>query len=386
MKCCRTMFSLAAALALAGCSPEAPERLAARAEAAYADGQWAKAISAYEQLAAQTGGDAITYCNLALAAWRAQDFDYARTCLAKALTFNVGDATAERCRELQGILAEESGDAPAAAKIYRELLQARDGALRLRVRSRLARLFADKNCLDGAFALLLGAANESPSDATTLYNLGKLCLREPLNLRREALDWLGQAERQLPEGSPQRVNAHNFVGRLTDNLERLRQVPPAAGDAASAAESLKKSDKARHDRRWTSAETWAEKATAQDPSSFEAALALGQIRAQNNRKEQALKAYDAALVLQYRSTVARMEAASLAFGMKNYAKAAEYLRPALAVEPKNTALARLMAKILYSQRRFAEARLWGEYYLSLAPEDAKYRDWVKSLPETLPDA
>lgn len=370
---------------LAGCAPETPERLSVRAEEAYAAGQWAKAIAAYERLLETAGESPVTYRNLALAAYRAQDFGYARAMLGKALALAPSGPEAERCRELRGMMAEEERDVANAARVYRGLTMAKDAEVRVRARSRLARLYADQGRPDGAFALLLASADERPTDAVTLYNLGKLCLREPINLRRAALDYLRQAERLLPADAGQLRDARNYVSRLEANLARLRRVPPATGDARASAEALRQARDAKARRRWKSAEAFAEKAAKTDPSSFDAALELGRICAQNGRREEALKAYDAALALSHDAVRARAEAAQLAYDAKAYDAAAGYLRPALVVEPRNPALADLMARILYSQRRHADARVWGERYLGLAALDGRqaeaYRKWVESLPE-----
>lgn len=374
------------ALALwVGCSPETPERLSVRAEEAYAAGQWAKAIAAYERLLETAGASPVTYRNLALAAYCAQDTEYAKAMVAKALALNPSGAEAERCREVQGMILEEEKDVAGAARLYRGLATAQDAEVRVRTRSRLARLYADQGRPDGAFALLLASANERPTDATTLYNLGKLCLREPINLRRAALDYLRQAERLLPKEAPALRDARKYVARLEANLARLRQVPPAPGDAKASAEALRKAREAKERRRWKSAEEFAQQAAKADPSSFDAALELGRTCAQNGHREEALKAYDAALALRPEAVPARAEAAQLAYDAKAYDAAAAYLRPALVVEPRNPALADLMARILYSQRHHADARVWGERYLSLAnlseQQAAAYRKWVGSLPE-----
>ncbi len=379
------LFFACLLVAVMGCSRETPEMVSLRAEEAYATAQWPKAIALYERLLVLAGENPVTYCNLALAAYRAQDTEYAKKMAAKALSLGISGVEAERCRELQGMILEAEKDLTGAARIYRGLATAQDPEVRVRVRSRLARLYADHGRNDSAFALLLASLNERPTDATTLYNLGKLCLREQINLRRAALDCLRQAERLLPPTSGQLRDAQTYVKRLDANLARLRQVPPATKDAKAAAEALQKARDAKARRRWKSAESFAEQAAKADPSSFEAALEWGRTCAQNGHREQALKAYNAALALRYDAVQARAEAARLAYDTKAYTEAANYLRPALVAEPKNPALADLMARILYSQRRHAEARVWGEFYLSLAnltqPQAEAYRKWVKSLPE-----
>ncbi len=369
-----------AALA-AGCAPETPERLSVRAEEAYAAGDYAKAIAAYERLLAVDGEDATTYANLALAALGAQDTAYAKRCAEKALALQNAGPLAETARELLGMVAEEEKDAAGAARIYRGLTDAQDAGVRGRARSRLARLYADQGRADGALALLLAAANETPTDAATLYNLGSLCVREPLRLRQAALDYFRQAERLLPKGGREQRTAKDWVTRLEANLARLRQVPPSAGDAAACAEQLRLAQEAMAKKRWRSAETYARKAAEADPSDFGAALALGRSCARNGHREAALKAYDAALALRPASADARAEAAQLAYEAKRYGDAADYLRPLLVVQPRNRFIADLMMRILTAQRKLADARVWGEYYLALDPKaPASYRKWVQSLP------
>lgn len=373
---------LALAALLAGCAPETPERLSVRAEEAYAAGDYGKAIAAYERLLEVAGEDAMTYANLAQCALAAQDYDYARRCAEKTVAIAVSGPTAERAAEMLGIVAEERQETEAAAKYYRALANASDKQVRVRARSRLAGIYAAQKRTDSALALLLEAYNERPEDAVTLYNLGRLCVDAPLRLRQAALDYFRMAERQLPEGSPERKDARNWVTRLEANLARLRQVPPSTGDAKRCAALLEQVKDAKARKRWRSAETLAKQAAEADPANFDAALELGRTCAQNNHPDAALRAYDAALALRPGAAEAHAEAAQLAYDAKRYADAAAYLRPLLAAQPRNRAAADLMMRILYAQRKFPDARVWGEYYLTLTPKAPEaYRKWVRSLPE-----
>ena len=374
------LAALVAAFA-AGCAPETPERVSAQAEDAYAAGDYAKAITAYERLLAMHGEDATIYANLALAALGAQDTAYAKRAAEKALALQNTGPQAETARELLGMVAEAGNDKAEAAKIFRGLTDAENLEVRTRARSRLARLYAEQGRVDGALALLLAAANEAPTDATTLYNLGALCVREPLRLRQAALDYFRQAERLLPQNVRERKKAKDWVTRLEANLARLRQLPPNAGDAKTCAEQLRLAKEATAKKRWRSAETAARKAAEADPSSFEAALAWGRAGARNGHRDIALRAYDAALALRPASAEARAEAAQLAYDAKRYADAANYLRPLLVAQPRNRFIADLMMRILTAQRKLPDARVWGEFYLALdASAPDSYRKWVQSLP------
>ena len=377
-----SLIAMAAVAAFfAGCAPDTPERLSAEAEAAYSAGEYGKAIAAYERLLEVSGEDAMTYANLAQCALGAQDLEYAKTCADKALTLEGEGPTAERARELSGMAAEARQDFTAAARAYRAFLTSDDTTLRTRVRSRLARLYAKQKRADSALAMLLAAYGEAPQDALTLYNLGLLCVNEPLRLRQSALDYFRLAERTLPEGTPERAKAKTWITRLESNLNRLRQVPPSPGNTRKGAEYLRKARENMDRKRWRSAEDYARQATQADPANFDAALTLGRLCTQNNHQSDALEAYEAALVLRSTSPEARYEAARLAYTMKRYGDAANFLRPLLLTQPKNLSAADLMMRILYAQQKGADARVWGEYCLALMPNATEtYRKFVDSLP------
>ncbi len=375
-------WMLAMAIGLVGCAPESAEQLSHEAEAAYASGEFPRAIKHYEALIAEDGDTSLSHYNLALSAYRAQDYAYARQAAEKAASLAMDPEQSERCRELQGMVAEANKDLAGAAKFYRALLTAKDPVLKVRVHSRLARIYAQQNRLDGAFALLLSAANERTPDGATLYNLGKLCVREPFQLRSAAVDYFRQAERLLPKGTPQLRDAKDMIARLEANLKRLQTLPPNAGDTKASQAALKKAKDAQAKKRWTTAEKEAKAAMKADPSNFDAALLCARICTQNNKRTDAQKAFDAAIALRSSSVEARLEAADLAYSTKRYEDALTLLRPALVVQPKNITLADKMMRILAAQNKHADARVWGEYVLTLNPNATQaYRNWVLNLPE-----
>jgi tetratricopeptide (TPR) repeat protein len=380
----KPMFVVAASslLLLAGCGQESPEVLSQRAEKAYGEAQYSKTITAYERLLTVNGESPITYNNLALAAYQAQDYSYAIKMAEKALSLGPDTETTDACYELLGMVAEKEKDYPRAATYYRKVLGSPNTALRVRVHSRLAKIYAEQTHYDAALALLLNAQEMNPMDATTLFNLGMLCKHEAVNLRQSALDWFRQAERMLPEGSDKRKEANNQVRRLDAYLTSLKQVPAVTGNASSCANFLKQMQSEVKRKNFKSAENLARKAMTADPSNYEAALELGRICKKNKRNKDALKAYDTAIALRPNAVDARYEAAQIAFDTKQYKTAADYLRPALVANPKSRAQADLMGRILFYQRQKINAKLWYERALRLTPNaDEKYRSWVQQLPE-----
>lgn len=384
----RAFILTAALLALgaAGCSDDNPAKVAEEAKKAYEGQRWSEAISAYEHLSRLTDGDPAVGYSLALAAYRAGDYPYARDILdqisAKA---TVGTPTAALCAELRGMVCEAQKDTDQAMTVFRGLvLSDADTSIRVRACSRLAAIYAGQQRTDAALALLLHASNLDPDNATVLFNIGRLCMKDPPALHRAALDAMTKAERLLPDGTPEAKEAANAVSRLTGYLKRTAKTPPAGGDAKSCRNFMAKAETARGKRQWTTAEENAKKAHEADPASFDAALLLARIARQNNHRDTALKAYGDAISLRPDSVDAAYEAAALAYQAKLYTEALGYLRPAVAAVPRKSLQADLMTRILFAQRRNADARIWGEYYLSLitqhsAARDA-YRKWVDSLP------
>lgn len=373
--------------AVAGCSPERPEAVSQRAESAYASGHYGRAISSYEQLLALTGENAATYYNLALSSLAAQDTAAARRAAEQSLKLAPEGVIADGCQEILGMAAEAVKEPQVAVGHYRKALQSSDTALRVRVCSRLARIYAEQKRPDAALALLLMASNLAPQGDMTLYgmtlfNLGKLCVDEPLRMYQEALDSFAMAERVLPENSPQAKEARNRVKQLEQHLARLNQVPPSPRNAKACREAMKNLREAKLKKRWRTAEEAAEKAAKADPSSFEAALEWARMCVQNNHRDKALKAYEQAIMRKSNDVEARHEAARLACDLKDYEAAARFLRPAVVNQRRNIALVDRMTRIVAARKQPADARLWGEYYLSLDEKATEgYRKWVEGLPE-----
>lgn len=376
-------FSLFIALLLSvGCAPDSAENLSLRAEKAYAEGQYSKAISAYEQILNVDGESPITYNNLALSAFQTQDYSYAIKMAEKALSLGPDTETTDACYEILGMVAEQEKDYTRAASYYRKAINSPNTALKVRIHSRLAKIYVAQQHYDAALALLITAQELNAMDAATLYNLGMLCRHEAVNLRQAALDCFRQAEHLLPAGTQKQKDAHNQVTRLDAYLTSLKQLPAISGNAKSCESFLKQMRDAQKRKNFKTAEGLARKAADADPSNYDAVLELARLCAQNKNTKNALKAYDTAIALRPDSATARIEAARIAYDTKQYKAAADYLRPALMTNPKSSAQADLMGRILYSQHQKTNAKMWFERYLRLAPNaNSKYREWVKQLPE-----
>ncbi len=379
-----SIFSLviASSILVCGCGDESTQALSIKAESAYASGDYTKALKFYEKVHASEGESATTYINLGVTALGAQDYEFARDSAERAKRLAMTAQEAELATELLGMVAEARKDIPQAIRYYRELRHAATQEIRLRAHSRLARIYTEGEKYDAAFALLLSAYSAQLADGLTTYNLGKLCTRPSMQLRAAALDYFRQAERLLPDMSEQKRDAKDMIARLEANLKRLQPLPPSGGNAQACEASLKKARAEKKAKRWRSAEQHAAKAMTADPTNVEAALEYAEICIHNNNTTAAKKAYDAALVLQPNNVEIRKKAASLALNTKRFEDALTILRPALVINATDTNLVYSMAYALAGQKKYVEARIWGEYMLELNPKlDAAYHKWVQSLPE-----
>lgn len=370
------------ALFLFGCTSETEETLSLRAEKAYAEKAYSKAIAYYEKLLEISGESPITYNNLALAAYQTQDYSYAIKMAEKALALGPKTEIVDACYELLGMVAEAEKDYPRAATYYRKTLASPDAALKVRTHSRLANVYMEQAHYDAALALLLTAMEINPADPTTAYNFGILCEHEAVNLRQAALDSFRLALRILPSDSPKHKSAALHVQRLEAYLNRLKNLPTITGDASACAAALKQMRKAVKNKNYKTAVDCARTATEADPSNFEAALELARLYKTTKNTAASLKSYDKAIALRPNAVATRAEAAGVAFDAKKYKDAANYLRPALVVDPTNRLTADQMARILYGQKQRVNAKLWFERYLRLDPNAKEaYRRFVKQLPE-----
>ena len=121
-----------------------------------------------------------------------------------------------------------------------------------------------------------------------------------------------------------------------------------------------------------------------DPLAFNAAFGLGTVYRIQEQRAEAMEAFKRAAAINPGHQDSYLQAAELAFQLKRYDEAEKILDRAIARSPYNPASAELMARIRYAQTRLAEARAYGEFYLSvLRPNDKNrpaYEKWVQALP------
>ncbi|MDO4527779.1 MAG: hypothetical protein Q4C03_03220 [bacterium] len=372
-----------------GCSQESSQELSAQASQHYNSGDYVHAVKALQAINEEHGETPENWQNIAVAAYQSKDYSYAARAAQSGLTLlsitgEASTSTTERKDALTEILAmarEAEGNLEEAVRLYYELTTAETKAIKLTAKSRLANLFLEQNKPDAALALLLSAQKNEASNATTNYNLAKLC-NETFMLHREALDFYRMADHFLPTTVPQKKIVASEIARLTANSDQLRPKPPATGNISECKKAIADYEKAKRKGHFKSAESYAVKALKADPSNYQAAINLITFSKQQKNSAVALETYHHALLINPTDLDLRVKAAAYALEMKRYDEALTFLRPVLVANlPKYKASIYQMMTILVKQGKRDEARAWGEYYLMVAPETPeRNRTFIKGLP------
>jgi len=164
-----------------------------------------------------------------------------------------------------------------------------------------------------------------------------------------------------------------------EELDALRRDPDLA------ARRLHEGIDAQCARQFTKALKCYRDALAADPLTFNAAFGLGKLYRDLKQPAEALEAFKRAAAINPAHQDSQLQAAGLAIQLKRYDEAERILDLAIARSPFTPESADLMARIRHAQGRYAEARAYGQFYLSLLlPEDqgrAAYEKWVNALPK-----
>jgi tetratricopeptide (TPR) repeat protein len=373
-----------------GCSSDSEEEMNAQALQHHKNGEYEKALTAFQSLQDEYGETPETWQNIAVTAYQGKDYAYAIRAVQNALNLisTTGDnspATIERREALTEILAmarESEGDLEDATRLYYDLTNAQTTSIRVSAKSRLAQLFLNQGKSDAALAFLLSALKDDERNALTNYNLAKLC-NETLKCYDKAYEFYRTAYEHLPDESRQKQIADAEIKRL--ELNRNDWYPmPAKGNASKCKKAIESYEKAKRSKRFKTAENYAKQALDADPSSHLAAVNLITIAKQNKNVATAIKTYQHAFLIKPNDNDLRIKAEKYAFENKRYEDAIAFLRPVLITKPQQLeypAKIYQMMNLLVKQKKRDVARAWGEYYLTInpyAPEEN--RRFIKNLP------
>lgn len=372
-------------LLLGGCGADSGQNDLRRGMAAFAEQNYPEAIACLTRASQRVADSPDLYYHLGCAHLLKGELDPAAAAFQAA--FDLDPKHGETLAGL-GQLAYYTKELPKAQIFFRQALEAEVASddARASILNGLALTEAALKRNDQARLCLLRAQQASRRYAPAFYNLGALYLNA-FALREEALDQFELFVRLADAGSPYQEKARNQISRLRGALERARaeELDALRRDPDLAARRLHEGVEAQIARQIPKALKCYRDTLAADPLTFSAAYGLGKLHRDQKQTAEALDAFKRAAAIQPAHLESHLEAAELALQLKRYDEAERILDRAIARSPFTPKSADIMARIRHAQGRYAEARAYGEFYLSLVRPDAKgraaYAKWVSDLPK-----
>ncbi len=378
-----TVFLLAALVFSSGCREKTHDDLIEKGMEAFRENQFVDAIRFFEEASQTVADQPELFYNLGLSYYRRGEFDSAEKAFQKALALDPAHLSA---REFSAAIAIDRRNYGAAQTILRPLFASDlDKASRARVGARLAQAYYGMNRPDAAHAVLLSVNAQAPTDPVPAYNLGQLYMAK-YKLLPEARDYFSLYLAAAPADDPQRQKAEASLSRIDGQIERLKtEQAKFTRDTVLAAKHLQTAAAAQRNRQWADAEKAFKDALRADPLSAEAGSGLAALLELAGREKDAFEAWqDYTRRIDPRNAAALLACARLGAKLKLYGDSIQPLTAYLARNPRDRKQIELMVSLLFNAQRKADARVWGEYYLSLMPENTPgfqaYADWVQTLP------
>lgn len=379
------LFLLGACSLLAcGCGSDSGQSALRQGMAAFKDKNYPEAITCLNRATQRITDSADLYYHLGCAYLEKGELEPATAAFNAAL-----DLQPQHGETLAGLgqIAYYKKDLPKAQAFFERALAAAVSSddAKASILNGLALAQAGQQRNDLARLYLLRAQQVSRMYAPSLYNLASL-YRDVYNLREEALDQFELYLRVADKQDRYFEKGENNVNRLRLNVERTQaeELDALRRDPAAAARLLHEGISAQSTKQYPKAITCYRDALAADPLTFNAAFGLAVIYKRQGQRAEALEAFKRAAAISPGHQDSYLQAAELAVQLKRYDEAEKILDRAVARSPYNPASAELMARIRYAEARLPEARVYGEFYLSLLRGDNKnraaYEKWVRSLP------
>lgn len=362
-----------------GCGGRSGSRLYRQGLAQLRGGDAAAAARTLKRASARLVDSAPLYYHLGAAYYRLENLDGAREAFAAALELDPTDTLSQ---EYLGQIHLQRHEWAQARERFAQAAAARTGPEAARAFTAAAVAEQGDGRLDVACLRLIQALRADPRYAPAHYNLASLC-RDKFQLYGEAIDRFELFTRLVPAG-----DAH--IAKARASMERLRALeggaarPPVRRDPAAAARAFQEGETLRAAHQWSRADVAYNRALAADPLHVEAAYAMGLTASSRGDPRQAGKAFQRAAELAPGRIDPLYQQARVAYDSRNYALAAQVVAEQILPRWHTHAPSiELLALARNAQRRFAEARLFGEYYLELTPGGPRrlqFAAWVDSLP------
>lgn len=372
------------AMGLCGCGSRSGLSSAKRGMTAFKEGQFEKAIEDFTYATSRITNSPELYYNLGVAQLELGQFPQAQAAFSEALKLNPDYSDALAC--MGQIELQQNNLAAASDLLEKALAASATPDAKARVLTSMGLVEAGRKRFDLSRLYYLRAIKENRKYDPAYYNLATL-YRDDFKLKEEALDTFELFVRIANPKNRYYEKAMNNIKPLRNNLERTRANEPDVirRDSPKAAKLLQEGVTAYAMKQYTKAIKCYKDALAADPLTFSAAYGLGKVYQQQGLRSEARDAFQRASEINPNNQDCYCQAADLSLQLRQYSEAAKTLDKAIARSPFNPLSAKLMAKLRYAEGRYPEARLYGEFYLSLIPPKdpgrAAYEKWVNILPK-----
>ena len=351
---------------------------------AFKEGRYEKAIEHLTYATSRITNSPELYYNLGVAHMELGNCAQAQAAFSEAIRLNPEYSDALAC--MGQLELQKDNLLPASDALEKALTCAPSADVKARILTTLGLVEARRKRYDLSRLYYLRAIKENRKYETAYYNLAAL-YRDDYKLYEEALDNFELFVRITQPKNRYYEKAASTIKNLKKIIERTRANEPDAlrRDSPKAAKLLQEGVTAYSMKQLSKSIKCYKDALDADPVTFSAAYGLGKVYQQQRLFPEARGAFKRASEINPNNQDCYCQAADLSIQLRQYGEAVKTLDKAIARSPFNPVSAKLMAKLRYTEGRYAEARLYGEFYLSLVSTRetgrAEYEKWVKMLPK-----
>lgn len=370
---------------LCGCSSDTGESALKKGLSEFDKKNYSAAIERLEFATKEITDSAPLYYTLGLSHLHLGDMDKALAAFNKTLDIDASYYEAIICL---GQIAYYKNELAASQEFFKAALKLVSDAHKRAVLYTSMALVESGLKKDGLARLyLIQALNCDRSYAPALYNLGSL-YKDKFGYKEEAFDCFKEYLKLAGKDENHYAKAEKNMERLSQNIERTdgARLAGIKRDPVSASEHLGKGVVFQSQKKYQDAIRSYNAALKADPLAFSAAYGKAMADQKLNNLREAFDGFKDAIAINPDHQDSYIRAIGLAMQLKRYSDAATLLDRAIARNSRYSPYYDFMARILFEQRRYAEAKRYGEFYLSqLKPGDkdrAAYEKWVKALSES----